>query len=287
LHEQLWGTADAVLTWNYAHETWIEVVDYKSGGTAVEIRNPDGRINSQVGGYLLGAIKVATAAGRKPTRFRIAVVQPVRGGVKDTIVERKELPELAADLLEGVERALTPGAPRVAGGWCQFCKAAGTCQALHDAAMAEVTKGLGDEPPDVFPIDPKLTEEALLRALATIPLIKLWLKAIEGEAWNRLNSETGLTGWKLVAKRGRRKWIDEAQAEQRLQGAGLDRDLIGGWKLLSPAQVVKVAKKLKVAVPIDALAPVKSSGATMAPIDDAREAILPGAAMFDDEPESE
>jgi hypothetical protein len=286
LHPDLWGTADAVLLWQYGNDWWLEVADYKSGGTAVEIRGLDGRINTQVGGYLLGAIKVATAAGMRPTKFRISVVQPVRGGVKDTIVERKELPVLAADLLEGVERALTPGAPRVAGTWCQFCKASGTCPELREAALVEVINGFGPEPPEVFPVIPP-TEEALLKALATIPLIKLWLKAIEGEAWNRLNSETGLTGWKLVAKRGRRKWIDEAQAEQRLQGAGLDRDVIGAWKLITPAQLVKLAKKLKIKVPIDALAPMKSSGATMAPIDDAREAIPPGAAMFDDEPESE
>lgn len=292
LHDQLWGTADAVLIWQYAHETWVQIYDLKTGGTPVAVRDADGRLNVQLSGYLLGGIQAATKAGMRPSKYRIAIVQPVRGGLKETIVERKELVQLGADLVQGVEAALAPGAPRVAGEWCQFCRAASGCPALRAAALLEVRNGFPDEDQLELPlvseakeVSRETSEADLLRAIEAAPIVELWLKAVRGEAFRRLNDGEPMGDWKLVAKRPRRKWLNEAQALQRLQGAGLELDDAGEFKLKTPAQIEKVIKKQKIEVDLKALVIAKSSGATMAPGDDPREAITPGQAMFDDETE--
>ncbi len=292
LHDMLYGTADAVIMWLEGGVWHVEVVDLKTGWGEVDERDVDGRVNVQCGGYLLGGLQVATASGKNVQRMAVTIVQPNRGGVKRTVVTRRELAVLASDLVEGVERALAPGAPRTAGEHCEFCLAAATCPVLKQAALREVLGGLGPEDDDdavggVSPaakeIDQSTAEADLLSALAVVPLVKLWLKAVNAEAFRRLNDGLPLTGWKLVAKRGRRSWLNEGQAYQRLLGAGLEQDAVGEFKLKSPAQIEKVVKKAKVEIDLAALAPSKSSGATMAPVSDKREALKPGAALFDDE----
>lgn len=295
LHELLYGTADAVILWQEGGVWHAEVIDLKTGWGEVDERSEDGRVNVQCGGYLLGGLQVATAAGKNVQHMAVTIVQPNRGGVKRTPVTRRELATLAADLVEGVERALAPGAPRVAGEHCEFCLAAATCPALKAAALREVLEGFGPEDDDAVggvalaakAVDDATTEADLLRALAVVPLVKMWLKAVNAEAFRRLNDGLPLTGWKLVAKQARRKWLNEGQAYQRLLGAGLEEDAVGEFKLKTPAQIEKLAKKAKVEIDLLALAPAKSSGATMAPVSDKREALKPGAAMFEDETEED
>lgn len=292
LHDKLWGTADAVMVYLLNGECWVEIYDLKTGGTPVAVRDHDGKLNPQLSGYLLGGIQVATRVGMRPTRYSIAIFQPVRGGLKETVVERGELALLGADLVQGVEAALAPDAPRIAGDHCLYCLAAADCPALRLAALQEPFPGFPDEDTldqgvlmaaQQISVD---TEDAvLLGALEVAPVVELWLAAVRGEAFRRLSVGQPVGDYKLVAKRARRAWLNEPQALQRIQGAGLDLDDAGEFKLKTPAQMEKVIKRRGLKVDLAPLVVSKSSGAVMAHGDDPRPAVTPGELMFDPEPE--
>jgi hypothetical protein len=78
-------------------------------------------------------------------------------------------------------------------------------------------------------------------------------------------------GWKLVAKRATRSWMSEAAALTALTEAGCSADEL--TELKSPAQVEKVLKKRKIAMP-EGLITAVSSGNTLASADDPRPAVL-------------
>jgi hypothetical protein len=79
--------------------------------------------------------------------------------------------------------------------------------------------------------------------------------------------------YKLVAKRGTRKWTNESEAVESLLALGLTNDDIYDSKLVSPAQAEKKLKALKLPMPDDVVA-VVSSGSTMAHESDPRPTVL-------------
>lgn len=121
LHEELWGTADAVIS----NAPVLEVIDLKTGGGyEVKERDDEGRVNVQLAGYMLGALY---ATPGRFSKLAITIVQPRRGGIKRTEVTWPELIDLSADLVETIERALSPDPPAIPGEHCLFCRAKSTC----------------------------------------------------------------------------------------------------------------------------------------------------------------
>ena len=80
-------------------------------------------------------------------------------------------------------------------------------------------------------------------------------------------------GYKLVAKRAIRQWVDESKAEAALLNAGLTPAQFFKQEIISPAQAEKLLKKSKQALP-DEIVVAVSSGSTLAPEDDPRPAVL-------------
>jgi len=81
-------------------------------------------------------------------------------------------------------------------------------------------------------------------------------------------------GYKLVAKKATRQWVDEAVTKTKLAEMGVkDKDLYKPQELISPAQAEKLLKKSKLALPDDLVVAV-SSGSTLAPESDPRPAVL-------------
>jgi hypothetical protein len=81
---------------------------------------------------------------------------------------------------------------------------------------------------------------------------------------------TKVPGYKLVAKRSVRKWLDEGKANKALAAMGIDPVKL---ELVSPAQAEKLLKPSKQALPDDLVASV-SSGTTFAPESDPRPEVL-------------
>jgi hypothetical protein len=79
-------------------------------------------------------------------------------------------------------------------------------------------------------------------------------------------------GYKLVAKRSTRQWVNEDEAKIKLL-AHLPESEVMESSLISPAQAEKKLKKLKLALPEDSVVAL-SSGNTLVPDSDPRPAVL-------------
>jgi hypothetical protein len=78
-------------------------------------------------------------------------------------------------------------------------------------------------------------------------------------------------GFKLVAKRGTRQWVDEKEAIHWLDGKGIEEPYTR--KVISPAQAEKALKSRKIALPEDMTVSI-SSGSTLAAESDPRPAVI-------------
>jgi hypothetical protein len=116
--------------------------------------------------------------------------------------------------------------------------------------------------------------DTLGRYLKNADLLEDWIKDLRGLALQLLEKDMPVPGYKLVAKRGTRQWTNETKALEALHDMGVPRgELLKPEELLSPAQMEKVLKKRKMALPDDLVVSV-SSGTTLASEDDPRPAVL-------------
>ena len=86
-----------------------------------------------------------------------------------------------------------------------------------------------------------LTAQQISELLDKADVIETWLKAVRAYAQELIEAGDHVPGWKLVPKRGTRKWKDERTVKQRLASEGL-QDFIAE-ELVSPAQAERLAKK--------------------------------------------
>lgn len=293
LHDEFWGTGDCA---RIGEDNVLCVYDAKFGrGVVVEVVKKDGRKNPQLAYYGLGAIEDLKRLTNQfnVTEVELVVVQP-RAFHRDGVVRRvrmthTELLDLSADLVAAAAEALGPDPKFKVGDWCKFCKAAYKCRALRDFAFDAAQLDFDDEK-GITPKHGELTvnpmnmsNEQLAHALNAAAIIKDWCAAVQGHAAVVANSGQTIPGYKLVARRAMRKWLDEAAAAQALSlEFGLDQQSIYGQKLRSPAQIEKLLPKEE----RDALASLydkTSSGNTLVKADSDRPEVPPTAQSdFDD-----
>ena len=128
-----------------------------------------------------------------------------------------------------------------------------------------------------------LTDEEISNALNEIGFFDLWVKGLRAEASSRIEHGTEIPGWKLVPKRAIRKWKNDVDAGAWMAAVFGDlraSQVCFDTKLKSPAQIEKICD-------LDpALWERVSSGSTLAPDTDDRNAVATGpAADFDEETE--
>jgi hypothetical protein len=187
-----------------------------------------------------------------------------------------ELLDFAGEMLEAVALAEKPDAEFVPGDHCRWCRAAGKpCPALRQKIM-EVTQM------EFSPVESDPTK--LADALDWVErIVEPAIKAIRDFAYNELMAGRSVPRWKLVAKQANRQWAyDEAKTIETILDKvslpeGSKARMYAPKVLLSPAQMEKFvgaavwkAQKLDVA-----LTKKESSGYTMAPESDKRQAYLP------------
>ena len=106
-----------------------------------------------------------------------------------------------------------------------------------------------------------LTAQQISELLDKADVIETWLKAVRAYAQELIEAGDYIPGWKLVPKRGTRKWKDERMVKQRLASEGLSGFLTED--LLSPAQVDKLAKKQGLQLDLFDLIISESSGVNL------------------------
>lgn len=262
----------------------LEVIDFKFGqGTIVEVEG-----NSQLMYYALGAV---VATDEIPGKIRVTVIQP-RAPHPDGIVrswefEYEELKAFKTVLFERAILTQDEDAPLTVGDWCRFCPALAICPAQHERAQlvaqaefSQVAVDVEHEQETALPVPEHLSLEQLQEVMLGAPVFDAFFKAVTSHL--RTLTEAGEdTGYKLVAKRGRRMWNDEAQVEYEAELAGLGDSAYAPRKLKSVTQMEKTLKAEGGELPEDLWSMV-SNGTNLVPLDDPRDALPPPPSARDD-----
>jgi len=233
------------------------VADYKMGSGIIV----DAEENYQLMFYAAAAMRTEEAKwifdGAK--EIELVIIQPPEMRRWVTTFERIAQFELELDI--ALKLAESDNPPLKAGSHCKWCAAKPTCPKMT-GAMERALKT------DLKAISPELIAAYLGNAV----LLEGWIKDLRDLANQMLENSVPVPGYKLVAKRGTRKWRDEAEAKKRLIEL-VAEDEVTETSLLSPAQAEKVLKKHKIALPEDLIVSI-SSGNTMAEESDPRPAIM-------------
>lgn len=246
-------------------------VDFKYGRLSVTPHD-----NPQPLAYSSGMVH---ELGFMPARIVNVIVQPrdmdhPRWPIKVAELTGLDLLAWQHDtLIPGVQRTADPAPPLVAGDHCRFCPAKSVCPALVAVAQDKARAEFGNLPLQAL----HYSDEELGDVMNWAATLKLWIDSIQAEASQRIEHGCEIPNWKLVPKRALRKWTnkeDVVDAAKDHEGATIQTPL-------SPAQMQKkfpdLYKQLDAAGWIDAT----SSGTTLAPDNDPREAVKARSAKDD------
>jgi hypothetical protein len=194
------------------------------------------------------------------TEVELVIIQPPMIRRWTTTIER--IKQFERQLVKAVKAAQQPDAELKAGDHCRWCAAKPVCPQMTGAVDRALQVQL------------KEIDAAMLgRYLANADVLEGWITDLRALAFQLLEKNIPVPGYKIVQKQARRQWVDEQAATDALRGLGLDVIDYTKQELLSPAQIEKVLKKRKLALPDDLVKSV-SSGTTLASEDDSRPAVL-------------
>jgi hypothetical protein len=186
-------------------------------------------------------------------------VQPP--SVKRWVTSFDRLRQFERELVFAVKQSEKKNAPMHVGDHCRWCAAKPICPEMTGAVDRALAKQVKE-----------LDAAALGAALTKADMLEGWISDLRALAIQVLEKNGTVPGYKLVAKRGVRRWIDEDMALHHLAPM-LGEEEIYERSLVSPAQAEKKLKKLKLALP-DGLVTSVSSGTTLAPVSDPRPAVV-------------
>ena len=233
------------------------VLDWKFGDGVVV----DAEENPQLMFYAACAMRTNRTqwAFDGATEVECVIVQPpfIRRWI--TTLERIE--RFANDLVIAVRTALSPDAPLALGDHCKWCAAKPICPLMTGQLERAVRSAVKE-----------LDANAIADYLAKADLLEEWIKDLRALAFQMAEANQPVPGYKLVAKRSTRQWVNEDEAKAKLL-AHLPESEVMESSLISPAQAEKKLKKLKLALPEDTVVAL-SSGNTLVPDSDPRPEVL-------------
>lgn len=231
------------------------IIDWKFGdGVAVSAEE-----NKQLMFYAAAAMRTP---GLKPMfegakDIELIIIQPPVIRRWKTTFER--IKEFEAELVRAVKTAQQPDAPLSHGEHCRWCAAKPICPRM----TGEVDRALKTQLQNI-------NVNAIGGLLDNADLLEQWIKDLRALAFELLDQDVKVPGYKLVAKRATRQWANDKGAVKFLTDNGVEPF---EPKLKTPAAAEKELKKSKVALPSDLIVAV-SSGSTLAPEGDPRPAVL-------------
>ena len=234
------------------------VLDWKFG-SGIPV---DAEENPQLMFYACAAMRTPRTqwAFDSAETIELVIVQPPH--IRRWEVSRRRLEVFEIELRNAVLRSQAPEPAIKHGDWCKFCPAKPICPAMNGAVERALKTQLDT-------VSPELVGAMLKNA----DLLEDWIKQLRQFALQRLENGATVPGYKLVAKRATRQWADEATAVAALTALGVDESELMVTELKSPAQVEKVLKKSKLALPDDLIVSI-SSGHTLADEADARPPVV-------------
>lgn len=265
----MYGTSDYWVYW--PHLQHLIVLDYKHG-EGVFVSAVD---NKQLLYYALGVV-MTQPWGKDVKTIELGIVQPRcmantgESGFRTWTIDRVKLFEFEVVLRKAIEATRKPNAPLKVGEHCQFCPAHAICSAMEyqrDIALTSEFKGVVESQAKVYDV------RDLAAALDKRDTLKAYLTALDEFAYREMNAGVQVPGYKLVAKRGQRKYKDPVLLENTLKSAGLGSAIYTKPELLSPAQLEKAIPSHKGLIAEHTV--TESSGLTVVPESDKRPAASP------------
>jgi hypothetical protein len=235
------------------------VLDWKFGdGVAVSAEE-----NEQLMFYAAAAMRTPEAQWvfDGATEVELVIIQPPMMRRWTTTIER--IKQFERQLVKAVKAAQQPDAELKAGDHCRWCAAKPVCPQMTGAVDRALQVQLKE-----------IDAATLGRYLANADVLEGWITDLRALAFQLLEKNIPVPGYKIVQKQARRQWADETKAIAALHDMGVPRgELFSPEEIRSPAQIEKVLKKRKLALPDDLVKSV-SSGTTLASEDDSRPAVL-------------
>ncbi len=263
------GTADYV---RYRASTkHLLVKDFKFGsGVYVEVND-----NAQLKLYALGAM---LECGKAVKDVTVRIVQPRFEGaapIRDFHFKAAEILDFIADIKDAADKSRDPTTPFVAGDHCGFCPHARECPELEKRRHSLLSDEFGIVAVAKSGALAQYDPSKLAQALASIPLVKEQIKAIEAFAYQEATAGKDIPGFKLVDKRATRKWKSEDVVILWAESKAIDP--YAPREVMSPAQMEKAiaptmpkGKKKDAGKLIEELVEKVSSGTALVAITDER-----------------
>lgn len=209
------GTGDCVIV----AEPTLQVIDLKYG-MGVEVSPVE---NPQLMLYGLGAL-AAFDTLYDIEEVALSIFQPRRVNVETWSISTQDLIAWGETTVKPIAELAARGEGEyAAGSWCQFCRIAPTCRARAESNLALARHE--------FTPPAELTVPEVAEVLARIPELKAWATDVEAWALAQAQAGTQIPGFKVVAGRSIRKYIDEAAVAEAAKAAGYsdiwDKRLIG------------------------------------------------------------
>jgi hypothetical protein len=186
------------------------------------------------------------------------IVQPP--AMRRWVTTPERIKQFEVELARAVRESSWPNPTMQTGDHCRWCTAKPICPEMTGAAERALKVQLA-----------ALPAEQIAMQLQQADMLEDYVKNLRALAFQMLENGHPVPGYKLVAKRGTRQWVDEEKAK-----AFLLKSLVEPYKeleVISPAQAEKLLKKIKMELPPELVVSI-SSGSTLATDDDARPAVL-------------
>ena len=231
------------------------VIDWKFGdGIAV-----DAEQNEQLMYYAAAAMRTPEVAWvfDGAVAIECVIIQPPVTRQWTTTPAR--IKAFEKDLKRAVKVASLPDAKLNPGDHCRFCPAKPTCPTMTGAVDRALKVKLD-----------AVDDDMLGKYAANAVLLQGWIDDLNALVQTKIEKGYKIPGWKLVAKRGTRSWVDQGKAADALAALGVDPIK---KEIVSPAQAEKLLKAKKQNLP-EGLTVSVSSGDTLAPESDPRPAVL-------------
>lgn len=220
-HRLMYGTVDLV-DFDPEPDIALEIDDYKHGvGVAVDVEE-----NVQLRYYAFALISGEAWPANTPrlgdmARIKLTICQPrgyhPDGPIRSWIVTAGEIRNWAYNELHpAMKRAQEPGELAYKlGEHCRFCPAKLVCpeqrKLATDAALAQNTLTQADGPESSHPTLVNADDEWLGAWYKRLSVLKMFIKAIEGETSKRMLLGRPIDGAKLVYGKVDRVWKDDAK----------------------------------------------------------------------------
>jgi len=230
------------------------VLDWKFGsGVAVSAEE-----NEQLMFYAAAAMRTPNAhwVFDGATEIELIIVQPP--SIKRWVTTPERIKQFERELVAAVKEAQRPDARLATGDHCRWCAAKPVCPQMNGAIERTTRLKIKE-----------LNVEQINTMLVQADMLEDWIKDLRALAFQMAESGVKLPDHKLVAKRATRSWV--GGAKEALLALGLTESEL--MEMASPAQVEKILKKKKLAMPEDITVAI-SSGSTLAHRSDPRPEVL-------------